>query len=82
MTRLLELVATLVVGVTVGKVVERWRKPSTREVGVQADGIVDLQLEDLTLNAVRARLKRYRRSTGGTRDELVARLRVDEPWWG
>ena len=42
---------------------------------------LDIELEDLTINAVRDRLRLYRRSTDGSKAELISRLKRDEPWW-
>ena len=79
------LVGLLVLFFCVGFVVGRFyqglqQRRSVATVAVQAE-TDPIRLEDLTMNAIRERLSRHRRSTAGTKFELTDRLRLDEPWW-
>ena len=49
-------------------------------MAVQAD-MVNIELEDLTIEAIKDRLRRHRRAVSGTKTQLIARLREDERWW-
>ena len=82
---LVGLVGLLVLFFCVGFVVGRFyqglqQRRSVATVAVQAE-TDPIRLEDLTMNAIRERLSRHRRSTAGPKFELADRLRLDEPWW-
>jgi hypothetical protein len=82
---LVGLVGLLVLFFCVGFVVGRFyqglqQRRSVATVAVQAE-TDPIRLEDLTMNAIRERLSRHRRSTAGAKFELADRLRLDEPWW-
>ncbi len=56
------------------------RQYLAKDSRAQAD-IGTKALNDLTMDAIKIRLARHRRSASGTKPELIARLLVGEPWW-